>query len=123
MPITRTKLLRFLSRNARAGKAGDAAAEELRAQAEDPESDTLWTEGFQPRVLEVAMQRSRPDFEEATWTIFEHSWVQGRAAPEVARELGVPIESVYVAKSRVLKRLRTRSSAWPRIARSCSPSR
>jgi DNA-directed RNA polymerase specialized sigma24 family protein len=42
-----------------------------------------------------------------TWTIFEHAWVRGQAAPEVARELGVPIESVYLAKSRVLKRLRT----------------
>jgi RNA polymerase sigma-70 factor (ECF subfamily) len=104
--VTRTKLLRFLSRNARAGKGGDATAEELMRQVEDPESDTLWTEGFRVRVLEVAMQRSRPDFEEATWRIFEHSWLKGRTAPEVARELGVPIDSVYVAKSRVLKRLR-----------------
>jgi RNA polymerase sigma-70 factor (ECF subfamily) len=58
------------------------------------------------RVLEAAMQRSRPDFEEATWRLFERHWVQGQTAQDVARELGVPIESVYVAKSRVLKRLR-----------------
>jgi RNA polymerase sigma-70 factor (ECF subfamily) len=98
--------VRFLSKDGRAGKGGNAAAEELLRQVADPESDTLWTEAFQARVLEVAIQRSRPDFEEATWTIFEHSWVQGRTAQEVARELDVPIESVYVAKSRVLKRLR-----------------
>jgi RNA polymerase sigma factor (sigma-70 family) len=107
--ITRTKLARFLSRNARAGKGegGDARAEELTWQVEAPESDTLWTEGFHARVLEVAMKRARPDFQEVTWTIFERAWVRGQAAPEVARELGVPIESVYIAKSRVLKRLRT----------------
>jgi len=107
--ITRTKLARFLSRDARAGKGegGDAGAEELTWQVEAPESDTLWTEGFHARVLEVAMKRARPDFQEVTWTIFEHAWVRGQAAPEVARELGVPIESVYLAKSRVLKRLRT----------------
>jgi len=105
--ITRTKLLRFLSKNARAGKGGDAAAEELTRQVEAPESDTLWTEGFHARVLEVAMNRARPDFQEVTWTIFERAWVRGQAAPEVARELGVPIESVYIAKSRVLKRLRS----------------
>ena len=52
------------------------------------------------------MQRLRPDFEEATWRIFERAWVQGQAAPQVSRDLGVPIESVYIAKSRVLKRLR-----------------
>ncbi len=104
--ITRTKLLRFLSRDGRAGKAGDAATEELMRQVEDPESDTLWIEGFRARVLEVAMRRSRPDFEEATWAMFERSWIQGQTAPVVARELGVPIDAVYVAKSRVLKRLR-----------------
>ncbi len=107
--ITRTKLARFLARNARAGKGegGDAGAEDLTLHVEAPETDTLWTEGFHARVLEVAMTRARPDFQEATWTIFEHAWVSGQAAPDVAQELGVPIESVYIAKSRVLKRLRT----------------
>lgn len=104
--ITRTKILRFLSRDGRAGKGGNAVAEELLRQVADPESDTLWTEGFQARVLEVAMGRARPDFEEATWAIFERSWVGGRTAQEVSQELEVPVESVYVAKSRVLKRLR-----------------
>ena len=104
--VTRTKLLRFLSRDARAGKGGEA--EELTQQVEDPESDALWNEGFEARVLEVAMQRARPDFEETTWRIFERYWVDGRSAPEVSRELGVAIESVYVAKSPVLKRLRLR---------------
>ena len=82
--VTRTKLLRFLSKDARAGKAGDAVSAELVLQAEDPESDTLWTEAFQARVLEVAMERSRPDFEESTWKMFERSWVHGEAAGKVA---------------------------------------
>jgi RNA polymerase sigma factor (sigma-70 family) len=105
--ITRTKLLRFLARNARAGKGGEAGAEEATSLVEAPESDTLWTEGFHARVLEVAMNRARPDFKEATWTLFERAWLMGQTAPDVARELGVPIESVYIAKSRVLKRLRS----------------
>jgi RNA polymerase sigma factor (sigma-70 family) len=104
--ITRTKLLRFLSKNARPGKAGDAATAELLSQVEVPESDTLWTEGFHARLLEVAMQRSRSEFEETTWRIFECAWLLGRTAGQVAQDLAVPIESVYVAKSRVLKRLR-----------------
>ena len=79
--VTRTKILRFLSKDARAGKGGDAASAELVLQVEDPESDTLWTEAFHARVLEVAMQRSRPDFEETTWKMFERSWVHDEAAP------------------------------------------
>ncbi len=104
--VTRTKIVRFLSKDARAGKGGDAVNAEIARQAEGPESDTLWTEAFRARVLEVAMQRSRPDFEETTWKMFERSWVHDETAQSVARELQVPVESVYVARSRVLKRLR-----------------
>jgi DNA-directed RNA polymerase specialized sigma24 family protein len=34
------------------------------------------------------------------------TWLGGRPPAEVAAELGVPLEKVYVAKSRVLKALR-----------------
>ena len=33
-------------------------------------------------------------------------WIESSKASEVARELKIPIDFVYVAKSRVLKRLR-----------------
>ncbi len=104
--VTRSKIVRFLSKDARIAKVGNAVAEELARQVEAPEADSLWNDAFQARVLEVAIQRSRPDFEESTWKAFEHCWIDGHAASEVAKKLGVPIESVYVAKSRVLKRLR-----------------
>ena len=80
-------------------------------------------EAFQARVLEVAMQRSRPDFEETTWKMFESSWVHGEAAGKVAEELSVPVEWVYVAKSRAFKRLRDRGrDTRRRISASASSS-
>jgi RNA polymerase sigma-70 factor (ECF subfamily) len=57
-------------------------------------------------VLEVALNRAQPSFEETTWNLFKGSWLDGRPAPELAEEFHVPVEWVYVAKSRVLKRLR-----------------
>lgn len=104
--VTRTKLLRFLQRDHRAGKGVGLAAEELMRHLAAPESDTLWNEGFQARVLEVALSRARPDFEEATWAAFHRTWIDGHPAARVADELGLPVGSVYVSKSRVLKRLR-----------------
>lgn len=109
--VTRTKLLRFLRADARAGKGSGAEVDELARQAADPGSDTLWNEQFQARVLEVALERTRTVFEEATWKAFERNWKDRRPAPEVAEELGVPVESIYVAKSRVLKRLRAEVDA------------
>ncbi len=104
--IARRKLIRFFDREGRAGKGDGDAADELIRQVAAPESDTMWTEAFQARILEVALGHTRPCFEDATWRAFERTWLDGREPAEVARELGVPVDSIYVSRSRVLKRLR-----------------
>jgi DNA-directed RNA polymerase specialized sigma24 family protein len=71
-----------------------------------PDQDTAWREELYRRILEVALARTRPHFEERTWRAFTGVWREGRPAAEVAQELGQTIDEVYVAKSRVLKRLR-----------------
>jgi len=41
-----------------------------------------------------------------TWEAFRRQSIEGTAANVVARELGMTIDAVYAAKSRVLKMLR-----------------
>jgi RNA polymerase sigma-70 factor (ECF subfamily) len=52
------------------------------------------------------MARIRPEFEPATWTAFSRVAIDGAPAGEVARELGLSVNAVFIAKSRVLSRLR-----------------
>ena len=54
------------------------------------------------------MQRAliRADFNEATWAAFWATAVEDRPANEVAAELGVTANAVYLARSRIRKRLR-----------------
>jgi len=100
--VTRNEINRFLKKEARVGcGADDGVLDNLAA----PEEDTVWTDEFHAHVFTVALARTRPHFEELTWRAFELAWLEGRPAAEVALELGVPIEKVYVAKSRVLERL------------------
>jgi RNA polymerase sigma-70 factor (ECF subfamily) len=102
--LTRRRLSRFFRKRAGAeagGAEADAAVEEA-AAAPDPE----WTDEFNAQVLQVALERIRPHFEAPTWRAFERVWLEDRPAAEVAREVGIPVERVYVAKSRVLKQLR-----------------
>lgn len=73
----------------------------LPQDAVDPE----WQDTYREHVLAVALERTRPHFEDATWRTFVGVWVEQRPASDVAAELGLPVESVYVAKSRVLKAL------------------
>ena len=71
----------------------------------DPDSD--WIAIFSERVLEAAVSRVRNEFAESTWACFEATWLKRQPTAEVAEALTIPIQSVYVNKSRVLKRLET----------------
>jgi RNA polymerase sigma-70 factor (ECF subfamily) len=48
----------------------------------------------------------RPDFNETTWAAFTKMMVEGRSAPDVAAELHISVNAVYLARHRVLDRLR-----------------
>jgi RNA polymerase sigma-70 factor (ECF subfamily) len=53
-----------------------------------------------------ALQLMQTDFEPTTWQACWQTAVEGRPAAEVAAELGLSVGAVYVARSRVLARLR-----------------
>lgn len=77
--------------------------EELPARAEhDLLSETEYRQWLVGRALEL-MQR---EFQPSTWKACWECVVSGRPAAEVAAELGISIGAVYMAKSRVLSRLR-----------------
>jgi RNA polymerase sigma-70 factor (ECF subfamily) len=103
--VTRSKLVEFFRGRDRAPRPSGGDAFDLDKLA-STEADTLWDDEFRARVLRVAMDRVKPCFEPPSWRAFERTWLDGIAAAAAARELGLPIEAVYLAKSRVLKRLR-----------------
>ena len=51
------------------------------------------------------LHRIRPHFEASSWQAFERVWLEHRSAAEAADELSMSIEAVYMAKSRILRRL------------------
>jgi RNA polymerase sigma-70 factor (ECF subfamily) len=104
--LIRNEVYRFLKKSegvptGRGGADSDGVLYDVAARGED----TLWAAEFNAHVLQTALARSRPHFDEPTWQAFEMAWRDNRPAPDVARELGRAIDWVYVAKSRVLKRL------------------
>lgn len=88
--------------------AGGTDAQQRLAQW--PEEETTSSDGL-PRgesaiVARRALQLVRSEFQERTWQAFWRVAVDGRAPEEVARELGMSRNSVFIAKSRILQRLR-----------------
>lgn len=72
----------------------------------DEAEETLWNLEYEKRLFAWAGVRVRADVQDATWQAFWQTAVQGRTFQQVAESLGMSIGAVYVAKSRVLERLR-----------------
>lgn len=64
-----------------------------------------WADECDAHLLRVAMAAIRESFTPLNWKSFELTWVDGRSAKEVAAALAIPVAQVYVAKSRIAKRL------------------
>jgi RNA polymerase sigma-70 factor (ECF subfamily) len=58
-----------------------------------------------------AVESVRGEFEPRTWQAFWRTFVDGQAAADVAADLGVTANVVYLARSRVLRRLREEFAA------------
>ena len=104
--ITRRKVNRHLTKQNRGttGVGGDDTPEALE-NLTAAEADADWTAEFNAQVLRAALDRVRPLFAPGTWKAFASTWIENRSATETSLALGVSLEVVYVAKSRVLKRL------------------
>ncbi len=53
-----------------------------------------------------ALELIRPEFQPATWSAFVQTTFDGRPVPEVAAELQLTPNAIYLARGRVMRRLR-----------------
>jgi RNA polymerase sigma-70 factor (ECF subfamily) len=104
--VTRRRINRFLNKKnlGTAGLGGEEAPDALKNLATE-EIDPEWTAEVNAQILRAALNRIRPMFAANTWDAFTGVWLENRSAAETATSLGVSLETVYVAKSKVLRRL------------------
>jgi RNA polymerase sigma factor (sigma-70 family) len=99
---------------ARRRKVRDRAEEEwVRRFCESDESQSRqleeeWAARHRKRILEVALPPVRASVSSTAWACFEGRLVRRRPAAEIAAELGITANSVYVYASRVLQEVRRR---------------
>jgi RNA polymerase sigma-70 factor (ECF subfamily) len=86
---------------------GSGAAATLQ-QIADPDSDLnrQWDEEHDRYVLGCLLDLVETEFEPATLQAFRRLALDGASGAEVAEELGMSVAAVFVAKSRVLQRIR-----------------
>jgi RNA polymerase sigma-70 factor (ECF subfamily) len=80
------------------------AAEPIDNAVADP--DWLDDAEYRQQLVTCAMDLLESEFQPTTWRAFHECAIAGRNARDVATELGLSINAVYLARSRVLRRIR-----------------
>lgn len=103
--ITRNKVREHIRRHtATAATGGSDALEWLHAlPAEESLSDVAEDRS---ELLRRALELIENEFAPTTWKSFWSIAVEGRRADDVAQQQGISLNAVYLAKSRVARRLR-----------------
>jgi RNA polymerase sigma-70 factor (ECF subfamily) len=81
-------------------------------QLEDPASQPsqLWDQQHDLFVMNRLLELTQRYFSDESWEMFVRVAIRGESAETVARERGVSLNSVFIAKSRILRRLRTEAA-------------
>jgi RNA polymerase sigma factor (sigma-70 family) len=81
-------------------------------QGDAGEPDEEWNTSYHGRILEVSLRRVKKETRPRTWACFEQHLLQGRPSADVAEELGLTANTVYVHACRVLKRVRAQCAEY-----------
>jgi RNA polymerase sigma-70 factor (ECF subfamily) len=109
--IARNHVVDFLADQGRRPRgSGRTSVHDMLAArpGEDCGAAALYATEFRRRVFHWAAGQVKNEFSESTWRAFWLTGIDNRPVAEVARELGLSPGAVYVARSRVLARLRDR---------------
>lgn len=111
--IARKQALKFVQRGhsgvgpGRRGVGGTDMLEWLGNLPEpDPRTITAFDEEYRNEIFRLAADRARGEFHEQTWQAFWRTSVLDEPIAAVADQLGMAVGSVYVARSRIIARLR-----------------
>jgi RNA polymerase sigma-70 factor (ECF subfamily) len=109
--IARNLLVNFLTRpsHQRLGSGSTSVQVLLESQlAPEPSATWLFEAEYQMRLFLWASSEVKEEFTPTTWRAFWQTAVEARAAVAVAAELGLSVGAVYIARSRVLARIKKR---------------
>lgn len=106
--VTVNQVRTFRRRRQRRPTVGGDPVEGFLDELSDPDGELAreWDADHDRHVLQKLLSIVQSDFHRTTWEAFQRSALDGSATSVVAKELGLTVNAVLQAKSRVLKRLR-----------------
>jgi RNA polymerase sigma-70 factor (ECF subfamily) len=106
--IVRSQLLNLRRRKHEFGQgSGDSSIQRRLEEEPAPDQEAAaWEAEYQQRLFAWAVEQVQPQVRPATWQAFWQTAVEGQPAREVAASLSLSVASVYLARSRVMARLK-----------------
>ncbi len=107
--VVRNQLSKFRTHQRRSPRgSGDSDAQQMLDDLPDGDPGTieLWDREYERQLFLWAGERVKARCDDASWQAFWRTAVDGQAAQEVARSLGLSVGAVYTARSRILDRIR-----------------
>jgi len=110
LTVVRSKLCDFRT-SAQRKLQGSGTAETqalLDALPAREQEEALWELENERRLFAWAADKVHCEFEEPSWQAFWRTAVEGQSGQEVADTLGISVGAVYIAKSRILSKIKQR---------------
>lgn len=110
--VARTKLSDLVARRQSPGRGtGESDVQQLllnrpAADGQDERDHEEWNLDYERRLFAWAAERVRSEVQDATWQAFWQTTVEGKSGKAVSESLEMTVAAVYLAKSRVMARLK-----------------
>ncbi|TWU44752.1 RNA polymerase sigma factor [Rubripirellula tenax] len=109
--VTRNQIGKSWKKKVGSAGSGNTAVHQMLEQVADPAGDPAddeehWNQQHQQRLMQWASEKVQAEVTPATWQAFELTSIANQKAQTVAETLGLSVGAVYIAKSRVIKRIR-----------------
>lgn len=107
LQTTRHRLHKFFAHQPRTlSLDANGAVEPLRDGEQAADEQARWEKEYRQRLFDWAVEKALPEFQSTTWDAFRLTSVDSLSVKEVAAKLGISVGAVYIARSRVVARLR-----------------
>ena len=106
--VVRTRLCDFMAdRGRQACGSGETGVQRLLEEQPDAaDEEEIWEQEYQRCLFDRAAEQIRDEFQDSTWQAFWQTSIEGKNTRQVARSLDMTVGAVYIARSRVLARLK-----------------
>ena len=104
--ITHNEFCKQYSASRRLVASGDSKIQEQLTNIPNSPDDEMFITEYRRSVFRWAAKAVQPTVRPSTWQAFHRTGVEGESVESVAEQLGLTVGAVYVARSRVMAKLR-----------------